>query len=121
MSCSQNKKLNIFHPLSLPVLGTSGISETGTESFHKTTLLMFPFRCLLLDLPFVLLILSKFCMFLKTKFKHNHLSATFLGRPQQESTHTGSAELTVLRVGDGENGRRAVVHFSCYLAHVQKF
>lgn len=95
MSCPQNKKINIFYPLSLPVSGTSCISQTGTDSFRKTILLMFPLKCVLLDLPF-LLILSKLCMFLKTKFKHNHLSATFLGHPQQELTHTGSTELRVL-------------------------
>ena len=121
MSCPQNKKINIFYPLSLSVSGTSCISQTGTESFHKTILLMFPLKCVLLDLSFLLLILSKFCMFLKTKFKYNHLSATFLGYPQQELTHTGSTELRVLWVGDGENGRHAVFYFLCYLAHVQKF
>lgn len=81
---------------------------------------MFPFKCVSLDLPFFLLILSKFCMFLKTKFKYNHLSETFPGHPQQESIHFGSTEPSVLGVGDGEDGRCAVFYFLHYLAHVQK-
>lgn len=77
-----NKKLNIFHPFFLFQYFLY-FPKQVLSLFIRQHCSCFLQVCGLLDLPFLLLILSKFCMFLKTKFQYNHLSATSLVIPSK--------------------------------------